>query len=103
MNNLSLGKRLTIVFGLVTVVMVVLAGYAGKVISELNANLSILATGRVPSMLNAGRLGTAVLNGTRHARNMLILDDRQQVLGEIEGARKQAKTCLLYTSDAADE
>jgi methyl-accepting chemotaxis protein len=91
MNNLGVGKRLAVVFGLVAIVMAVLAGYAGLVISNLNANLSILATGRVPSMLNAGRLGTAVLQGARNARNMLILDDRQQVQGEIESARKQAK------------
>jgi len=91
MNNLKLGKRLAIVFGLVTIVMAILAGYAGYVISNLNANLAILATGRVPSMLNAGKLGTAVLQGARNARNMLILDDRSQVVAEVESARKQAK------------
>jgi methyl-accepting chemotaxis protein len=91
MNNLSVGKRLAIVFGLVAIVMAVLAGYAGQVIANLNANLSILATGRVPSMLNAGRLGTAVLQGARNARNMLILEDRQQVLAEVDSARKQAR------------
>jgi methyl-accepting chemotaxis protein len=91
MNNLKVGKRLAIVFGLVTVVMAILAGYAGSVISNLNANLSILATGRVPSMLNAGKLGMAVLQGARNARNMLILEDRALVVAEVESARKQAK------------
>ena len=60
-------------------------------IFNLNDSLAIITAGRVPSMLNAGRLGTAVLQGARNARNMLILEDRAQVMSEIEAARKQAK------------
>ena len=91
MNNLSLGKRLGLLFGLVTLVMAVLAGYASYIIGDLNANIAILASGRVPSMLNAGRLGTSVLQGARHARNILLLDERNLVLAEVESERKQGK------------
>ena len=91
MNNLKVGKRLALVFGMVGLVMAVLVGYAGRLIQSADENLGALALQRLPSMLATSNLVISSLQGARHARNMLILDDRAKVLAEVESARKQAK------------
>ncbi|HEX4329533.1 MAG TPA: methyl-accepting chemotaxis protein [Burkholderiales bacterium] len=91
MNNLKVGKRLALLFGLVVLVMAVMAGYAGRAIYALAADMEMLTAARVPIMIDTGKLGVSVLQAARNARNMLILEDRAQVLGEVENERKQSK------------
>jgi len=91
MNNLTVGKRLALMFLLVALVMAAMAGYAGHVIFNQNTNLGALAKQRVPNMIMIGKLNTAVLQGARNARNMLILDDPEKVKAEVVAARAQAK------------
>ncbi|MDB5805994.1 MAG: methyl-accepting chemotaxis protein [Betaproteobacteria bacterium] len=91
MNNLKVGKRLALLFGLIALVMAVMVGYAGRVIYDLSDNMGGLTLKRVPNMMDTGRLGISVLQAARNARNMLILEDRALVLAEVENERKESK------------
>jgi methyl-accepting chemotaxis protein len=91
MNNLKVGKRLALLFGMVVLVMAVMVGYAGSAIYSLGGNVGMLTTKRVPNMIATSRLGISVLQAARNARNMLILEDRAQVLAEVESERKESK------------
>ena len=91
MNNLKVGKRLALLFGLVVLVMAVMLGYAGSVIYGMSDNMGGLTLKRVPNMIDTGKLGISVLQGARNARNMLILEDRALVLAEVENERKESK------------
>jgi methyl-accepting chemotaxis protein len=91
MNNLKVGKRLALLFGLVVLVMAGMVGYAGSAIYSLGGNVGMLTTKRVPNMIATSRFSLSVLQAARNARNMLILEDRAQVLAEVESERKESK------------
>lgn len=99
MNQLKIGKRLTLAFGVLLGLLILISGIAALKLGSLNQAAAALANDRLPKLIMLGRLNVATLNAARFLRNTLILDDPDQVKEQIDAVAKtkeETKEALAY-------
>ena len=87
-NNLSIGKRLTLAFMSVLVLVCILAAASLVRMELIQDEVIFLGEDRIPKLTKVDDWTIALLNSARHTRNMLILPTREQVLAEVKEARE---------------
>ena len=110
-NNLKIGPRLALAFGIVLSLLCVMAGVAAWQMGKLAANTEEYATDLVPSFQAQHKITLALgLERRMEYRHILASDaaEMDQVEGEIAGRRKEiadwlAKYDKEYVSDAEDK
>ena len=88
MNTLKIGMRLTLAFTVLVGLLVLVAAIAALKLGSLNQATATLANNRVPTLIMLDRLNASTLNAARHLRDMLILDDPDQVKQQIDAVAK---------------
>ncbi|MDE1942693.1 MAG: methyl-accepting chemotaxis protein [Betaproteobacteria bacterium] len=98
MNQLKIGSRLALSFGVLVGLLILVSVIAGFKLKSLNEATNQLANNWVPKLIMLDRLNVATLNSARHMGNMLIVDDPDQIKAEI-AAFDETKT---VTHDALE-
>ena len=91
-NNLSIGKRLTLAFFSVVVLVCVLSVVSLSRMEQIQKEVIFLGEDRMPKLNKVDDWIIALLTSARHTRNMLILPTREQILGEVKAARELHET-----------
>lgn len=87
-SNMSLGKRLTVSFTLVIVLMAVLAGLAVVRIHELNSEFTTIIKDRYPKTAIANEIKAQINDVSRSMLSILIMEDPEQIKGEVQKIEK---------------
>ncbi len=89
LNDLKISTRLTLGFGTVLLLMIVVAVNGYRSVSGINDAVNVITTDRVPKLLAAGDWELSVMKSGRHMRNALILVGAEAVNKEIAGIVEQ--------------
>jgi methyl-accepting chemotaxis protein len=90
-NNLTIGKRLTLAFFSVLVLVTVLAVTALVRMDAIRDDVVLLGDDRIPKLEKTDDWIIALLQSARHTRNMLILTTAEQIATEIKATRELRK------------
>jgi methyl-accepting chemotaxis protein len=82
-RNLGIGQRLTIGFGVVIALLLLLAGLSKTRISNLNEDMSNIVSVRYPATVLANGVKADVSEATRSMLNVLIMSDPTQITKEL--------------------
>jgi methyl-accepting chemotaxis protein len=83
LSRLRIGQRLTLVFGLVIAVFLVLAGAAYTRIASLNAEIGSIVDSRYPITVLANKLKSNVGDASRGMLSVLVMTDDTQIKKEL--------------------
>ncbi|MNR82321.1 Methyl-accepting chemotaxis protein II [compost metagenome] len=84
MKNLKIGQRLTLSFGAVVAVLIVLAAIAYTRLDKLDAAIGMVSNDRYPKTVNAHIIKDALNATARNMRNALLMTDAAQIKGELD-------------------
>ena len=84
MKNLKIGQRLTLSFGAVVAVLIILAAIAYTRLDKLDAAISVVSNDRYPKTVNAHIIKDALNETARNMRNALLMTDAKQIKGELD-------------------
>lgn len=82
-QNWKVSSRLIVGFGVISALLIVIAGIGIQRLGALNATVDGLTDQRIPVLTSAGEWEVSLLQSARHSRNVLILDDKAAVAKEI--------------------
>lgn len=107
LNNLKIGTRLSLGFGVLLALMLLVGGYSIKEIKELHHEIDLLVTDRMVKVEQANALIRDINVVARAVRNLLLDDDsgrRRTELERVAEARKSASGLLeKLTASVTDE
>jgi len=92
LQNLKIGQRLLLAFGVIILLVVFIAGIGFSRLSNLNGALSLVAEDLVPQEMTAYAWEVEMLQTARHMRNILILADPAKNAPEIKAIRDEIET-----------
>jgi methyl-accepting chemotaxis protein len=88
-NRMKVGQRLALGFAALVLLLATVAGLGAWKLRTLNGEVEVLVEDRVPKLRKAGDWMVSVLQSARHARNALIMDEKDQVAAELEALKAQ--------------
>ena len=88
-NNLRIGQRLAIGFGVVIGLLVLLAGLSYTRLASLDAEMGALIHLRYANTVSANAIKADVNEATRAMLSVLVMSDPDQVRKELDNARGQ--------------
>jgi methyl-accepting chemotaxis protein len=96
MKSISMRMRLSMGFGLMIVLLVVVALTGMLRLTDFHRRLDAFASVRVPQLITGGESVESLLQTARQMRDTLILDDEKQIKEAIDGIvkRKEQRTQL---------
>ncbi|MES2298702.1 MAG: methyl-accepting chemotaxis protein [Pseudomonadota bacterium] len=98
-GSLTISMRLSLGFGLVIVLLVVVAVTGMLRLKEFHHRLDDFASLRVPQLISGGDSVESLLQSSRQMRDILILDDEKQIKEAIEGiVKRRAQRTDLHTA-----
>ena len=86
-DRMKISTRLSLGFGLVLALLVLVAGTSLIRLGDFNRSLEGLATERIPLVIASSQAVQILLQTARSTRNVLILDDEKQVKEELAAVR----------------
>jgi methyl-accepting chemotaxis protein len=89
-NNLRIGQRLAIGFGVVISLLVLLAGLSTTRLASLDAEMGTLIHLRYANTVSANAIKADVNEATRSMLSVLVMSDPDQVRKELENARQKS-------------
>jgi methyl-accepting chemotaxis protein len=89
-NNLRIGQRLAIGFGIVISLLGLLAGLSYTRLASLNAEMAALIHLRYANTVSANAIKADVNEATRGMLSVLVMSDPEQVRKELENAGKKS-------------
>ena len=89
-NNLRIGQRLAIGFGIVISLLVLLAGLSYARMASLNAEMAHLLKVRYANTVSANAIKSDVNEATRGMLSVLVMADPEQVKKELENAGRKS-------------
>lgn len=92
MKNLKIGQRLTLSFGAVVAVLIILAAIAYTRLDKLDDAISVVSNDRYPKTVNAHIIKDALNETARNMRNALLMTDANQIKGELDTIAKGSLT-----------
>jgi methyl-accepting chemotaxis protein len=95
-SNLKIGTRLGIGFAAILTLLALVVGIGMVRMSGLNDNVVQLAERRLPIIQMSSDWIIAMLQTSRHTRNMLILDDPEKIKAEVNGVMKLKQQRKAY-------
>ncbi len=87
LSNLTVGARLKLGFGALVLLMLAITAFSAWELDTLNDEVDSLASDRVPKLQIAYRWSMAVLQTSRHMRNVFILETKEELRQEVAGIR----------------
>jgi len=84
MKNLKIGQRLTLSFGSVVAVLIILAVIAFTRLDKLDAAIGMVSNDRYPKTVNAHIIKDTLNETARNMRNALLMTDTAQIKGELD-------------------
>ncbi|MGZ5201201.1 MAG: methyl-accepting chemotaxis protein [Telluria sp.] len=99
LNRLSVRNRLGLGFGLVLFALGITSAISLIRLSAFNDEITDMADDKVTKVILANDWLFSVMESARHTRNVLILDEREKVLGELENLKKQKKARAGFLDD----
>jgi len=96
LDNMKVSSRLTLGFGLILVLMLVLAGGSLFGLNRLDAAVEDISQDKVPKIIALAEWEISVLQSARHMRNVLILDGQEAVNKELASLGDQKKSRKEY-------
>ncbi|MDE2212601.1 MAG: methyl-accepting chemotaxis protein, partial [Betaproteobacteria bacterium] len=91
MNQLKISTRLALSFGVLIVLLILVSAIAALKLGSLSQATGTLANDRAPKLIMLDRLNVATLTAARALRDMLILEDPDQVRAELAVVDKTKK------------
>ncbi|MDE2625216.1 MAG: methyl-accepting chemotaxis protein [Betaproteobacteria bacterium] len=91
MNQLKISTRLALSFGVLIVLLILVSAIAALKLGGLSQATGTLANDRAPKLIMLDRLNVATLTAARALRDMLILEDPDQVRAELAVVDKTKK------------
>ncbi|MDE1990053.1 MAG: methyl-accepting chemotaxis protein, partial [Betaproteobacteria bacterium] len=91
MNQFKISARLALSFGVLIVLLILVSAIAALKLGSLSQATGTLANDRAPKLIMLDRLNVATLTAARALRDMLILEDPEQVRAELAVVDKTKK------------
>jgi methyl-accepting chemotaxis protein len=90
-NNIKIGQRLALGFGLVIALLLVLAALSYSRIGSLNSEIELIGEDRYPKTVLAHTIKDELNEQARFMRNMLLLNDADKIRAEAANIEMAAK------------
>jgi methyl-accepting chemotaxis protein len=91
-KNMKIGTRLVLGFGMLIMLMLVIAFTGVTRLASIDKQLDIIVHDRYPKTVWANNIIDGVNRIARSMRNIIIMDDKNSVIKEIEGIRESRKS-----------
>ena len=101
-NNLRIGQRLAIGFGIVISLLVLLAGLSYTRLASLNSEMGALIHLRYANTVSANAIKADVNEATRGMLSVLVMSDPDQVRKELENAAKKSANASAAVAALVD-
>jgi methyl-accepting chemotaxis protein len=95
-QNMKVSSRLALGFGVLLLLLLVLAGGSLLGLSRLNAAVEDVADDKVPKIIALAEWEISVLQSARHMRNVLILEGQEAVNKELASLDEEKKVRKQY-------
>ena len=96
MDNLKIGTRLAAGFGIVSILLLVVAGIALNAILRSNDGLAAIAQDRIPKIVISDQWIIAVLQTARHMSNCLLFSDGDKIKEEVAAIKRDKANRQTY-------
>ncbi|MBF0457043.1 MAG: MCP four helix bundle domain-containing protein [Nitrospirae bacterium] len=91
MQSMKIGTRLGMAFGVVVVLLLVIAVVGITRLENLNEGMSNLVKEEFQKVANCGDISIDILQLARHTRNVLILDKKELIQKELDSIQERRK------------
>jgi methyl-accepting chemotaxis protein len=91
MKTLKLGTKLGLAFTAIGLLVAILGALAAQQIFFLEERIEVLVKRQFPNSVNASKFMIALLDSSRHMRNLLVYDDRALVQESVDTIRRNRK------------
>ncbi len=96
LERMRISEQLATGFGAVLLLLVLLAGVAVNRLGTFNAQVSEINQGLVPDLITLNKWQVAVLQISRHMRNIVVMDGRDKVAEEIAAVKDEKAKRKTY-------
>ncbi len=96
LERMRISEQLATGFGAVLLLLVLLAGVAVNRLGNFNAQVSEINQGLVPDLITLNKWQVAVLQISRHMRNIVVMDGRDKVAEEIAAVKDEKAKRKTY-------
>ena len=105
-RDMSIGQRLSIGFGIVIALLVMLAGISYKQIASLNKEVAAMVEERFPKTVAANQVKADVSEATRSMLSVLVMSDPDQIrkeLANVEARNASATAAIASLTEHTQE
>jgi len=96
LTNIKVASRLTLGFGTVLSLLALLTVIGVMRMSSIAQDTTRISDERVPRLMAENAWIVQLLESARHTRNMLILDDKEKIKGEMTAVEENKKLRMQY-------
>ncbi len=98
LDKMRIGQQLALGFGTVLVLLLVLAGTATNRLGNFHTAVMEVNDGVIPDLITLSKWQVAVLQISRHMRNIVVMDGRDKVADEIQAIKEEKVKRKAYLS-----